>query len=118
VPAAKVPAAARTNAPQEHAARKQQISADRRREREVRARKGRIAELEARIADHERAIRDIETSMSAPGFYENREAAQPLIDRHQTLMWQVGELMQQWEALCEIVDAAVDHVSGGPGSIS
>jgi ATP-binding cassette, subfamily F, member 3 len=118
VPAAKAPAPARTNAPQEHAARKQQISADRRREREVRARKGRIAELEARIADHERAIRDIETSMSAPGFYENRDVAQPLIDRHQMLMWQVGELMQQWEALCEIVDAEVDHVSGGPGSIS
>ena len=118
VSAAKVPAAARTNAPQEHAVRKQQISADRRREREVRARKGRIAELEARIADHERAIRDIETSMSAPGFYENRDAAQPLIDRHQMLMWQVGELMQQWEALCEMVDAEVDHVSGDPGSIS
>ena len=92
---------------QTHDARKQQMSDQRRRERELRARKNRIAELEARIADLERTIRDIEASMSAPGFYANREAAQPLIDQHQSLMWQVGELMQQWEALCEMVDADV-----------
>jgi ATP-binding cassette, subfamily F, member 3 len=59
----------------------------------------RIEELEARIADRENAIKEIEASMSAPGFYDNREAAQPLIDRHQTLMWEVGDLMNQWEAL-------------------
>jgi ATP-binding cassette subfamily F protein 3 len=59
----------------------------------------RIEELEARIADRESAIKEIEQSMSAPGFYENREAAQPVIDRHQTLMWEVGDLMNQWEAL-------------------
>jgi ATP-binding cassette subfamily F protein 3 len=63
------------------------------------ARRKRIEELEARIADREQAIRDIEASMSAPGFYDNREAAQPLIDRHQSLMWEVGDLMNQWEAL-------------------
>ena len=32
----------------------------------------------------------IEASMSAPGFYEDRDAAQPLIDRHQALMWEVA----------------------------
>jgi hypothetical protein len=37
--------------------------------------------------------------MSTPGFYDDREAAQPLIDRHQALMWEVGDLMNQWEAL-------------------
>ena len=37
--------------------------------------------------------------MSAPGFYEDRAAAQPVIDRHQALMWQVGDLMHQWEEL-------------------
>jgi hypothetical protein len=37
--------------------------------------------------------------MAAPGFFEDRAAAQPLVDRHQTLMWQVGELMLKWEAL-------------------
>ena len=62
-------------------------------------RRKRIEELEARIADREQAIKEIESSMSSPGFYENRDAAQPIIDRHQALMWEVGDLMSQWEAL-------------------
>ena len=37
--------------------------------------------------------------MSAPGFYDNHDAAKPVIDRHQALMWEVGDLMNQWEAL-------------------
>ena len=37
--------------------------------------------------------------MSQPSFYEDRDQAQPLIDRHQTLMWELGELMHQWEEL-------------------
>ena len=37
--------------------------------------------------------------MSAPGFYDDHEAAKPVIDRHQALMWEVGDLMGQWEAL-------------------
>jgi ATP-binding cassette, subfamily F, member 3 len=59
----------------------------------------RIEDVEARIAEREQAIKAIEASMSAPGFYDDRVAAQPLIDRHQTLMWEVGDLMNQWEAL-------------------
>ena len=59
----------------------------------------RVEELEARIAERETAIKAIEASMSAPGFYDDRQAAQPLIDRHQALMWEVGDLMNQWEAL-------------------
>ena len=62
-------------------------------------RRARIEELEARIADREQAIKDIEASMSAPGFYDDHEAAKPLIDQHQALMWEVGDLMNQWEAL-------------------
>ena len=37
--------------------------------------------------------------MSAPGFYDDRAAAQPVIDQHQALMWKVGDLMHQWEEL-------------------
>ena len=33
-------------------------------------------------------------------------AAQPVIDRHQTLMWEVGDLMHQWEELQAAADAA------------
>jgi ATP-binding cassette subfamily F protein 3 len=63
------------------------------------AKRRRVEELEARIADRERAIREIEEAMSAPGFYEDHESARPVIDRHQALMWEVGDLMNQWEAL-------------------
>ena len=42
--------------------------------------------------------------MAAPGFYEQRDAAQPVIDRHQALMWEVGELMHQWESLSEVLE--------------
>src|SRR5688572_5453792 len=52
-------------------------------------RRRRIEELEARIADREQAIKNIEASMSAPGFYADHEAAKPMIDRHQALMWEV-----------------------------
>ena len=62
------------------------------------ARRKRIDDLEARIAEREQAIKDIETTMAAPGFYDNHETAKPVIDRHQALMWEVGDLMHQWEA--------------------
>ena len=47
----------------------------------------------------EQAIRDIESAMAVPGFYDDRAAAQTTIDRHQALMWKVGDLMHQWEEL-------------------
>jgi len=71
----------------------------RRQQRQNDALQARIAKLEAQIADRERAIKDIEATMSAPGFYEDREASRPVIDRHQALMWEVGDLMNKWEAL-------------------
>ena len=37
--------------------------------------------------------------MSAPGFYDNHDQAKPVIDKHQALMWEVGDLMHQWEEL-------------------
>jgi ATP-binding cassette subfamily F protein 3 len=58
-----------------------------------------IDRLETQIAETERAIREIEQAMAAPGFYDDRTAAQPVIDRHQALMWQVGDLMHRWEEL-------------------
>ena len=46
--------------------------------------------------------------MSAPGFYDDRAAAQPVIDRHQALMWQVGDLMHQWEELQSLSDLSTE----------
>ncbi len=85
-----------------HAAREERKRADadaRRRQRADQARRGEIDRLEARIAGTEQAIRDLEAQMAAPGFYEDRAASQPLVDRHQALMWEVGDLMHQWEEL-------------------
>jgi uncharacterized coiled-coil protein SlyX len=59
----------------------------------------RISELEARIAEREQSIKDLEATMSAPGFYEAHQNARPVLDRHQALMWEVGELLNQWEML-------------------
>src|SRR3954466_16027220 len=63
------------------------------------ARQRRINDLEARIAKAEAGIKELEATMSSPGFYENHVAAKPVIDRHQALMWEVGDLMNKWEAL-------------------
>jgi ATP-binding cassette subfamily F protein 3 len=71
----------------------------RRKARADQARRSRIEQLEARIADTENAIKEIERAMAAPGFYDDRTAAQATIDRHQSLMWEVGDLMNQWEGL-------------------
>jgi len=69
-------------------------------------RRARIDELEARIAGTENAIGEIERTMAAPGFYDDRATAQPVIDRHQALMWEVGDLMHQWEELQSASDLA------------
>jgi ATP-binding cassette subfamily F protein 3 len=79
---------------------KKRLEAEARKARKVQdARRKRIDDLEARIAEREQAIRDIEATMAAPGFYDNHEEAKPIIDKHQALMWEVGDLMHQWEEL-------------------
>ncbi|MCA1561232.1 MAG: ABC-F family ATP-binding cassette domain-containing protein, partial [Acidobacteria bacterium] len=84
-----------------HGERRRADAEARRQKRVVAGRRARIEDLEGRIADRERAIKEIEASMSAPGFYEDHEAARRIIDRHQALMWEVGDLMHQWEVLHE-----------------
>ena len=74
---------------------------DRRQQRAQSAKLKRIDDLERRIADRERDIRDVEGAMAAPGFYDDRDAAQPVITRYEKLIWEVGDLMGQWEALQE-----------------
>jgi ATP-binding cassette subfamily F protein 3 len=92
-------ASSKPQAQMSYEARKREEAAARRDRKAADARRRRIDELEARITDRERAIKDIEASMSAPGFYEDHVNAKPVIDRHQALMWEVGDLMHQWEEL-------------------
>jgi len=87
-----------------HEARKRDQAEQRKRDQHVKRHQAQVADLEAKIAEREQAMKDIESAMSAPGFYDNRDQAQPLIDRHQTLMWEVGELMHQWEELQRITE--------------
>jgi uncharacterized coiled-coil protein SlyX len=86
-------------APITYEERKRQESEARKVRKALDARKKRIDDLETRIAEREQAIREIEVTMAAPGFYENHVEAKPIIDKHQALMWEVGDLMHQWEEL-------------------
>jgi ATP-binding cassette subfamily F protein 3 len=83
----------------DHAEKKRADAEARREQKIAQARRAKIDELEAKIAVCENAIKEIELTMSAPGFYDDREAAQPVIERHQALMWEVGDLMHRWEEL-------------------
>jgi ATP-binding cassette, subfamily F, member 3 len=98
--------AAAPKKPQSHDEKKRVDAEARKKQKVADARQARIAALEARIAETETAIREVEQQMSAPGFYEDRAGAQPVIDRHQALMWQVGDLMNQWEELQSLTDVA------------
>jgi ATP-binding cassette subfamily F protein 3 len=80
-------------------ARKRAAAEAKRLERQRQALQAQITSLEAKIAVCEQAIKEIESSMAAPGFYDDREAANAVISRHKALMWEVGDLMQQWEEL-------------------
>jgi len=79
--------------------KKKSDAEERRRRRAADERARRLADLEARIAASESAVKELEARMSAPGFYDQREAAAEAATRHQALMWEVGDLMNQWESL-------------------
>jgi len=91
---------------QSHEEKKRVDAEARKQQKAVQARRDRIASLETRIAETEAAIKELEQAMAAPGFYDDRTAAQPVLDRHQALMWQVGDLMHQWEELQSLSDRA------------
>jgi ATP-binding cassette subfamily F protein 3 len=79
---------------------KKRVDAEaRKRARESKTRQAEIDALESRIAECEQAIRTLEQTMSAPGFYEDHAASQPIVREHEALMWKVGALMHQWEQL-------------------
>jgi ATP-binding cassette subfamily F protein 3 len=92
--------------PPSHEDKKRADAAARKRRRAAEARQAEIDALEKQIADCEATLREIEQTMAAPGFYDDRTAAQPVIDRHQALMWRVGDLMHQWEKLQSATDLA------------
>jgi ATP-binding cassette subfamily F protein 3 len=91
--------AAETRGGQPAAERKQAEADLRRQRREQQARERRVGELETLIAEREQSIKELEAAMAADGFYSDRSYAESVISRHQSLMWEVGDLMHQWESL-------------------
>ncbi|MBM3779618.1 MAG: ATP-binding cassette domain-containing protein [Acidimicrobiia bacterium] len=89
------------DSPPDREARKRIEAERRRKQRDDRALNARLTDLENRIAEREAEVREIEAAMSRPGFYDDHAASQPVVDRHQALMWEVGDLMSQWESLQE-----------------
>ena len=100
------PNSAAAAAPPSHEDKKRADAAARKRRRAAEARQAEIDALEKQIAECEANLREIEQTMAAPGFYDDRAGAQPVIDRHQALMWRVGDLMHQWEKLQSATDLA------------
>jgi ATP-binding cassette subfamily F protein 3 len=92
---------AQSQATDDREARKRLEAERKRQQRAAEALQKRIADLEGRIAERESQVKDLEAAMSAPGFYDDRESSKQVIERHQALMWEVGDLMSQWEALQE-----------------
>jgi ATP-binding cassette, subfamily F, member 3 len=84
--------------------KKAQDSESRKKQRAGEQRARRISDLEGRIANAENAIKDAEIEMSTPGFYDDRDGSKKVIARHQALMWEVRDLMEQWEELQKITD--------------
>ena len=81
------------------AERKRAAAEARKRQRAINAQRHRVTALEQVISDREAALKEIEATMSQPDFYSDREVANALIAQHQALMWEIGNLMHQWEGL-------------------
>jgi ATP-binding cassette, subfamily F, member 3 len=69
------------------------------REREAKKMKVRAAELERLISTKEQAVRDVESLMATPGFYDDRATADKAVADRQQLLDEVAALMTEWESL-------------------
>jgi ATP-binding cassette subfamily F protein 3 len=104
LPASKTSEKAQVSAPQPNAQqdreeRKRLEGERKKKQRELEGLRKRIADLESRIATSEAEVKQLEAAMSEAGFYQDAARSKPVIDRHQALMWEVGDLMAQWESL-------------------
>jgi ATP-binding cassette subfamily F protein 3 len=102
------PVESRNPNPEAREERKRADAERKKKQRATDALQKRIADLESRIAEREAQVKELEAAMASPGFYNNLESSKPVTDRHQALMWEVGDLMAQWEALQE---HAAGHLS-------
>jgi ATP-binding cassette subfamily F protein 3 len=80
------------------------------RERDLKKKKARLLDLEQRIAERERAVKELEAAMASPGFYDDRPRADRAASDHKSIMWEVGDLMRQWEMLQAEVEESERHL--------
>ncbi|HVQ31036.1 MAG TPA: ABC-F family ATP-binding cassette domain-containing protein [Vicinamibacteria bacterium] len=83
------------------------------RERELKKLKNRLSELEKRIAEKEQAVKALEAQMASPGFYDDRAQAEKAATDHKSLMWEVGDLLSQWEMVQTEVEQGEVGLSTG-----
>jgi ATP-binding cassette subfamily F protein 3 len=93
---------------QSYEERKRDIAERRKREKAFKSLRDRIDDLESRIAARETRIKELEQAMATPGFYDDHTKAKSTVDEHQSLMWEVGDLLGQWEMLQSEVTAFAD----------
>ena len=68
---------------------------------------------DGRIGEREPSVRTVEAAIADPDFYSDPAQARTRIDEHQALMWEVGNLMNQWEALQSEADELARRVKDG-----
>ena len=90
--------------------RKQTQLKTRRLERRRRSIQERIVALEQRISEREQAIRALEINIADPNFYNDEANAKACIDKHQVFMWEVGDLMNEWETLQKEAEEVLEKI--------
>lgn len=83
------------------ARKRRRLAADarKRQQRAVEAQHRRVTAIEQKINDREAALKKLEVTMSQPDFYKEPKSANTLVAEHQALMWEIGDLMHEWETL-------------------
>ena len=68
-------------------------------DRAEKKRRQRLDEIEKRIAEKEALVGEIEKAMTEPGFFDDRARAEKAAKDRESLMWEVNDLMSQWELM-------------------
>ena len=68
-------------------------------DRAEKKRKQRLEEIEKKIADKEAQVGAIEKEMATEGFFDDRARSEKAAKDRESLMWEVNDLMAQWELM-------------------
>jgi ATP-binding cassette subfamily F protein 3 len=74
------------------------------REKDARKAKMRLTDLERVIGEKEHRVKELETMMASPGFYDDRAKADAAVADRQKLLDEVNALMGEWESLQAVAE--------------